>query len=94
MWRVEFDANFRTSARNYRQRVNIFDINDADFLDRHRFPKDAVMDICDILRSNLERFTHRSLSLSVETQVCVAMQYYSVGGFMREIGDLYGISVY
>lgn len=92
MWRVEFDANFQTSARNYPERVNIFDINDADFIDRHRFPKDAVMNICDILRSNLERFTHRSMSLPVETQVCVAMRYYGVGGFMREIGDLYGIS--
>lgn len=94
MWRIQFDTSYQNVGirRNYRERINPFDVEDNEFLDRHRLPKDAVLNLCDFMNSRLERFTHRSQSLSVETQVCVALRYYGVGGFMREIGDLYGIS--
>ena len=92
MWRVAADVHFSRS-REYKHRINPLEsLSAEDFFDRYRFPKDVVMDMCDVLRRPLERVSNRGQSLSVEVQVCTALRHYCQGGFLSVLGDLHGIS--
>ena len=93
LWRLDFDDFYNEQSRIYRDRLNpLEELREVEFFERYRFPKSVVCDLCDDFRLNLERSTGRSQSLSVETQVCVALQYYNHGGFLPQVADIYGIS--
>lgn len=93
MWRIGADVDHDHNLRVYRPRLNVFDdLSDIEFFNRYRFSKEVTAQLCDMLSPNLERDTHRSMSLSVELIVCTALRYYSQGGYLPIIGDLHGIS--
>ena len=74
------------------KRIDPYELSDEQFFSRYRFPKDTVVDTCDKYSTQLERCKRRSTNLSVETQLCCALRYFSQGGYLPVIGDLHGIS--
>ncbi len=92
MWRVEADVIFERSRRRFLERSDPLQMEEADFVDRYRFPKTVVTQLSRELDPYLSHHTRRSNSLTVEQQVCVALRYYAEGDYMRDLGDLHGIS--
>jgi len=55
-------------------------------------PRDAVLEWCAILKTDLERTTGRSHALEVDTQVLTAFEFYSSGSFQWMVGNASGIT--
>jgi len=92
MWRIHFDVNAPV-WRRFKERRDPFDmLHDEEFLERYRFPKDVVSDLCEELSPFLLHYTGRSHSLTVEQQVCAALRFYSHGGYLPVIADLHRLS--
>ena len=96
MWRVEADIHFSglRKQRRFMDRVDpLAHMSDIDFIDRYRLPKSAVLDLSCELEPFLLHSTRRNYSLSVPLQVCIALRYYAEGDYLREVGDLHGVSL-
>lgn len=74
-------------------RIDIFDTAAREFYQRHRFTKNAFINICDMLRNDLRTSqTRRSDPLSVEYKVAIALRYYATGHFQFSISDMYNVN--
>jgi len=79
--------------RVFRDRTQPLDsLDDDELISRYRLNRQCIVDLCDLLASDLERCTNRSSALSVSTQVLVALRYFATGSFQRVDGDLHGVS--
>ena len=78
--------------RIFRDRTNPLELGDNEIIARYRLPRAEILDICDLLRPDLERDTLRTNALSVSTQVFATLRYLSTGSFQQVTGDLHGIS--
>uniref|UniRef100_A0A8W8IF33 Putative nuclease HARBI1 n=1 Tax=Magallana gigas TaxID=29159 RepID=A0A8W8IF33_MAGGI len=76
--------------RNYRERIEMTGLSDTKIRSRFRFRRDSITYISDIVRYDLQRATKRSLSISVEMQVMLALRFYASGSFLEVIGDTMG----
>ncbi|CAC5423008.1 HARBI1 [Mytilus coruscus] len=55
-------------------------------------PREAILNIVDILTDDLEPKTMRSHSVPASLQVLTALRYYATGSFQQVVGDLVGLS--
>ena len=80
MWRIEADAHFvNLSRRHNRARINpLTNLDHEEFLNRYIFSKSTVTQLSDDLRQKLT--------------VCVALRFFATGDFLKEVGDLHGVS--
>ena len=79
--------------RIFRDRNNPLDyLHDTDLIQRYRLPRDLINRVCDIVRDDIDRATHRSSPLPVSLQVMVALRFYATGAFQTVIGDIHNIS--
>lgn len=93
MWRVEADVHFSSHNRLFRKRIHpLENLSDKDFIKRYRFSKSTVVELSEELRPILAKETNRNCSLPVEMQLCIALRYFADGDFLKEIGDLHGVS--
>ena len=65
---------------------------DSALRERYRFGHDGVNFICGLLEDQLQRPTGRSRSLSVKTQVLLALKFYATGDYIISVGDNVGVS--
>lgn len=78
--------------RVVRDRLNPFDIyDDVAFITRFRFSKQAVVVICDKIRSQLTLDARRK-SIAPEIQLLVTLRFYATRAFQRLLGDTFHIS--
>ena len=78
--------------RVFRDRFNPFDAMHEDlFVTRYRFSKHAFGDICALL-VDCEPTTRRSCALSVSMQLCIALRFYSQGGYLAAVADVHHVS--
>jgi hypothetical protein len=88
----ETNRNIRRE-RVFKDRLNPLEVyNDNECIQRFRFDRKSISDICLLLFNDLKRSTHRSQSLPVVIQVCTALRFYSQGAFFRATGDCINIS--
>lgn len=60
MWRIIADGEFGHVNRNFKERRNpLVHLNDVEFFERYRFPKNVTEDLINTLRPTLERRTNR-----------------------------------
>ena len=78
--------------RIFRDRSNPLELSDQEITSKYRLDRQSILDLCDLLKEDLERPTRRSKSLSVSTQVFCALRYFAVGSFQQVVGDLHGVS--
>lgn len=79
--------------RIFRDRTKALEImDDEELLMRYRLPRHCILELCDLLKPDLERPTSRSHALLVSTQVLTALRFYATGSFQRVDGDVHGIS--
>ena len=64
----------------------IYSLSDSKFCKLYRFDKTTFSYIAELVRSDIERSTLRSSSLSCEEQLAAAIRYYATGGFQMDIG--------
>lgn len=66
--------------------------SDEELYKRFRFRSDSIEFIANLVREDLERDTLRNVSLSVETQVLLAIRFFASGSFQELVGDSFGVS--
>ena len=69
--------------RIFRDCTNPLELGDNEIIARYRLPRAEILDICDLLRPDLERDTLRTNALSVSTQVFATLQYLATGSFQQ-----------
>ncbi|XP_046360526.1 putative nuclease HARBI1 [Haliotis rufescens] len=83
----------RSRPRVFRDRTRILDtLDDDSIIRRYRLPRHAIFKLIDLLKPYLASETERSHALSPETQVLIALRFYSKGSFFTELADLHGVS--
>ena len=79
--------------RVFRDRSQPLDsLDDEELISRYRLNRQCITDLCELLAGDLQRCTGRSASLSVATQILVALRYFATGSFQGVDGDLHGVS--
>ena len=87
-------ARLPRDQKIYWPRFNPFEnYNDKQFLKRFRFDRNGVIEICDMVRDNMEPDTSFGGAIPLEIRVCAALRYYAtVGSLQLGVGDMFGIS--
>lgn len=75
--------------RRYNDTTNNF-LNDHEIKSKFRFNKETIEYLITLLSPDLLPNTRRNRSLSVETQVLVALRFFASGSFLEVIGDTFG----
>jgi hypothetical protein len=89
---IVFNNNLR-KERVFRDRQNPLEVyNDEECVQRFRFDRQTIADICLLLYDDLKRPTSRTQSMPVVIIVCAALRFYSQGAFFRATGDCINIS--
>lgn len=78
--------------RVFRDHLDPFYVSDEHLLRYYRFPRLEIIDLIGKLEPDLKRKTNRSHSISVNTQVLVALRFYVSGTFQNVVGDSTGLS--
>ena len=65
--------------------------NDADFINRFRLSKDAVLNILNDIDDDLNSGIQRNSSVSPLNQLLLTLRYYSTGNLLSVNGDLFGV---
>ncbi|XP_064652596.1 putative nuclease HARBI1 [Lineus longissimus] len=80
------------AIRQYNRTFNHLErFNDKKLFKRYRFELDGIEFICDLVREDLERASGRSMALTVEIQVLLALRFFASGAFLEAIGDTLGV---
>ena len=80
-------------VRVFRRKTNpLEEFPDHNIVEKFRFSPDGIDFLTEILEEDLLRVTGRSQSLSVETQILIALRYYATGGFLELIGEGFGVN--
>lgn len=74
------------SERNFRDHTDLFDETDEGELNRLRFPRAMLLDLCNT-HTQFRRNTRRSDPVPPHLQVLSALGVLATGSFQREIGD-------
>ena len=87
-WILLFDEELENPIpRVIKDRLNpIENLNETECIQRFRFDKNGIIDLCQLLESDLRRPTLRSNSLPVLVQVCAALRFFAQGAFYRVTG--------
>ena len=87
-WAVIFDQRRKSRVpRKFRDRSNPLEmLNDNECIQRFRFDRNAIIEICELLNSDLVRPTLRSNSIPVVIQVCAGLRFFAQGAFFRVTG--------
>ncbi|CAC5402133.1 HARBI1 [Mytilus coruscus] len=94
-FQVMFQPNNNAIRREriFRDRTHPLDVyDDFELIRRYRMPREAILNIVDILTDDLEPKTMRSHSVLASLQVLTALRYYATGSFQQVVGDLVGLS--
>jgi len=67
-------------------------LDNEGLISRYRLNRQCITDLCDLLAGDLQQCMERSGSVSVVTQILVALHYFATGSFQRVDGDLHGVS--
>ena len=67
-------------------------LDNVGLISQCRFCRYLITDLCDLLAGDLQQYMERSGSVSVVTQILVALHYFAKGSFQRVDGDLHGVS--
>lgn len=75
-----------------RDRLDPLNVSDNELLRYYRFPRQIIIEFCDLLAPALERPTRRRNSLPVHTQVLIGLRFMASGSFQSVLGAVGGIS--
>uniref|UniRef100_UPI00398E5639 putative nuclease HARBI1 n=1 Tax=Pristiophorus japonicus TaxID=55135 RepID=UPI00398E5639 len=83
--------------RPYRQRVycrqfSFLELSDEQCLQRLRFRKDVLRELCNVLRQDLEPHKRFRTDLTIETKVTITLNVYATGYFQSATADITIIS--
>ncbi len=78
--------------RRFRDRHDPFALEDSELISRTCFPRHVLIDLVNVLTPMLSRRTNRNCSVTVAVQLSIALRFYATGVFLRETGDLHGVS--
>jgi len=67
-------------------------MTDEEVYQSTRFPRPAVLELCDMLTHQLQHPTGRSNALSVDTQILVALQFFATGTFQWMVWSASGVT--
>ena len=80
-------------VRVFRRKTNpLEEFPDQNIIEKFRFSPDGIAFLTELLEEDLLRVTGRTQSLSVETQILIALRYYATGGFLELIGEGFGVN--
>lgn len=85
-------AIFNHRMRNVKPRVTLESLSDDEIFKICRMPRDAVLELHDMLYADLARSTNRSAAIPVETQILVALEFFSSGSFQWTVSQCTGLS--
>ncbi|XP_043937162.1 putative nuclease HARBI1 [Protopterus annectens] len=83
---------FYPANRIYRNRHSFLDLTEEQVLHRYSLDKQAIHDLCEELRRDLESATGRSHAIPVAVKVTSALCFLASGSFQASTGDTTGIS--
>ncbi|CAC5415191.1 HARBI1 [Mytilus coruscus] len=89
-FQVMFQPNNNAIRREriFRDRTHPLDVyDDFELIRRYRMPREAILNIVDILTDDLEPKTMGSHSVPASLQVLTALIYYARGSFQQVVGD-------
>lgn len=66
------------------------DFSDDELRQRFRFGRQSIQYLADELRGDLERYTRKVTSLSVQQQGMIVLRFYASGCTMQVVGDTMG----
>ena len=66
----------KTSGVGYKMRLD--DMSDGELMSITRFPRSAIEELCEMLKTDIERETHCSGALPVDTQVLTTLQSFKL----------------
>ena len=79
--------------RIFRDRNNPLDyLPEEDSIQKYRLTRKLILQVCVMVRDDIDRPTNRSSPLSVSLQVMVALRFYATGTFQSVVGDIHMIS--
>ncbi|XP_005994811.1 putative nuclease HARBI1 [Latimeria chalumnae] len=78
--------------RVYKTRFNFLGMADDQVVRLYRLNTEAIRDLCEVLKTDLESATFRSHALPVHVKVTAALNFYALGTFQTPAGDAAGIS--
>ena len=67
------------AVRMYRPRPDPLAFPDDILIERYRFPRAVILELCDLLADDLQRATGKSAALPVYLQVLSALKFYATG---------------
>ena len=74
------------------KRLELDDLSDSDLIQMTRFPRHAVIELCDMMTNELSPSTSQSNAIPVETQLLAALQFFASGSFQWMVGRSCGLS--
>lgn len=89
-------ANLLVAERNGKLYKPIFyslnEFTDRELLERYRFDRYGINNLCELLRGDMEHPTRKSQALPIETQVLASLRYLATGCHFIVIADTLNIS--
>ncbi|KAL2090743.1 hypothetical protein ACEWY4_013006 [Coilia grayii] len=64
---------------------------DAAIEEWYRLPRQAILQLLEVVGGDLRRPTRRSYALSPQTQLLAALRFYATGSFLQVVGDGHGL---
>ncbi|KAL2087188.1 hypothetical protein ACEWY4_018247 [Coilia grayii] len=65
---------------------------DAAIEEWYILPRQAILQLLEVIGGDLRRPTRRSYALSPQTQLLAALRFYATGSFLQVVGDGHGLS--
>ena len=79
--------------RIFRDRINPLEqYDDVDLMKRFWMPRHVILEVINLIETEIEHPTQRSHAIPASLQVLCALRYYATGNFQFVSGDLTGIS--
>jgi nuclease HARBI1 len=88
----EINSDLR-KERRLKDRLNPLEIySDLECIQRFRFDRQGIVEICELIKSDIQRPTKRVKALPPILIICTALRFYAQGAFYRATGDCLSLS--
>ena len=78
----------------HKEKLTFYGLGDSEeeFRIRYHFRKDTVRVLCELLGKEFAPKSGANHAFTVEQRLCIALRYFAMGTFQRQIGDSEGAS--
>lgn len=82
----------RARERIFRRRISLFDLSETEIIRRHRLPAQAILDLLDAIKDDIEPATQRSHAMPGIVKLLSTLQVLASGSFQTPIAGASGLS--